>query len=371
MTDIFSICRASLRMGRAAWQVALPSGAKLVLLCIISHYNDARGCAFPSLERLARMCGLHKRTVQTHITVLVQKGVLHVGKAPGLSTNVYHINEAALAPLPSATHGSSHADNLPTGVAFSASSSGDFSDPCAEITTQNGSNGVQQKKTTEPPATPCPTPAPPAPAPKAESSSSLFLQSLQNPEDQAALQAWQQMRRAKGRPALPNALQCQQLLNHATSLNQPLGWVVQVMALNDWAVFDPAWLNNQRPPPRLPTVVTPPSAGVQQPPESPPPQPPAPPPATPEEAAQAKARMAAWLAQWRGPESSHFAPITPCGLPWADTIIANTVRGEPVSHAALHCACAAAKVSVQAVRAAAKATQTEKCASDPHFSAPG
>ena len=179
------------------------------------------------------------------------------------------------------------------------------------------------------------------------------------------------MRRAKGRPALPNALQCQQLLNHATSLNQPLGWVVQVMALNDWAVFDPAWLNNQRPPPRLPTVVTPPSAGVQQPPESRPPQPPAPPPVTPEEAAQAKARMAAWLAQWRDPEPSRFAPITPCGLPWADTIIANAVRGEPVSHAALHCACAAAKVSVQAVRAAAKATQTEKCASDPHFSAPG
>lgn len=29
-------------------------------------------------------------------------------------------------------------------------------------------------------------------------------------------------------------------------------WVVQTMALNRWASFGPAWLNSQRPPPRLP-----------------------------------------------------------------------------------------------------------------------
>ncbi|MBX9936626.1 MAG: helix-turn-helix domain-containing protein [Burkholderiaceae bacterium] len=354
MTEVFSIARASLRMGRAAWLLSLPSGAKLVLLCIIHHYNDARGCAFPSLARLASLCGLHKRTVQGHIALLTQRGVLEVSKAPGLCCNVYRINEAALTPTPSATDG---AENLPTEVVLAAPAGGDFSGPCAEITTQNGSNGIQPQKTTEPPAPPCPPP------PKVESalplpfsSSSLFLQSLPSPQDQAALQAWQQVRRAKGRPALPNALQCQQLLNHAASLNQSLGWVVQVMALNDWASFDPAWLHNQRPPPRLPTVVAPPCTEA---PQQPQPQRPEAPPVTPEEVAQAKARMAAWLEEWRGPQPTHFAPIAPCGIAWADNIIASAVRGETVGYAALDFACSVAKVSRRAVRAAAAAANPD------------
>ncbi|MBX9936746.1 MAG: helix-turn-helix domain-containing protein [Burkholderiaceae bacterium] len=362
MTEMFSIARASLRMGRATWHIALPSGAKLVLLCIISHFNDAQGFAFPSLMRLARLCGLHKRTVQTHITLLTQRGVLQVGKAPGLCTHVYRINEAALAAQPSVTHSASGAENLPTEVASFAASSGDFSGPCAEITTQNGSNGFQPQKTTEPPAPPCPPSASPPLPPSAPSSSSsfLFLQSLSSPQDQAALQAWQQVRRAKGRPALPNALQCQQLLDHAATVGQSVGWVVQVMALNAWASFDPAWLHNQRPAPRLPAMATPPHAvAPQQPPTQP--QRPEPPPVTPEEVAQAKARMAEWLAQWRGPAAvtvPDIGPIAPCGVAWADTIIADALRGAVVSHAALDYACAVAKVSARAVRAAAKARAT-------------
>ncbi|SER58537.1 helix-turn-helix domain-containing protein [Giesbergeria anulus] len=365
MTEMFSIARASLRMGRATWHIALPSGAKLVLLCIISHFNDAQGFAFPSLMRLARLCGLHKRTVQTHITLLTQRGVLQVGKAPGLCCHVYRINEAALAAQPSATDDASGAENFPTEVVLAAPAGGDFSGPCAEITTQNGSNRIQQKKTTEPPAPPCPAPPPPPPPPKMESasplplpssSSYLFLQSLHSPQDQAALQAWQQVRRAKGRPALPNALQCQQLLNHAATVGQSVGWVVQVMALNDWASFDPAWLHNQRPAPRLPAVATPPHAvAPQQPPTQPQPQRPEPPPVTPEEVAQAKARMAELLAQWRGPAATvpDTGPIVPCGIAWADNIIASAVRGETVGYAALDFACSVAKVSRHAVRAAA------------------
>ncbi len=370
MTEMFSIARASLRMGRATWHIALPSGAKLVLLCIISHFNDAQGFAFPSLMRLARLCGLHKRTVQTHITLLTQRGVLQVGKAPGLCCHVYRINEAALAAQPSATDDASGAENFPTEVVLAAPAGGDFSAQCAEITTQNGSNRIQQKKTTEPPAPPCPAPPPPPPPPKMESasplplpssSSSLFLQSLHSPQDQAALQAWQQVRRAKGRPALPNTLQCQQLLNHAATVGQSVGWVVQVMALNDWASFDPAWLHNQRPAPRLPAVVVPPPSAVAPPQSLQPPQRPEPPPVTPEEVAQAKARMAELLVQWRGPVAvtvPDTGPIAPCGIAWADTIIADALRGAVVSYAALDYACAVAKVSARAVRAAAKARAT-------------
>ena len=164
------------------------------------------------------------------------------------------------------------------------------------------------------------------------------------------------MRHAKKRPALPNALQCQQLLDHAASLGKPLGWVVQVMALNDWAGFDPAWLNNQRPPPRLPVVATL-AASSSQAPATPPYQPPAPvyPPVSAEESAQAKARLFGLLEQWRGPEPTQWEPIQPCGVAWADNIIARALRGEPVGFTALDMACAVAKVSRRAVRAAAKA----------------
>jgi len=355
MTEMFSITRASLRLMRAAWQLPLPSGAKLVLLCILSHYNDARGMAFPSLPRLAKMCGLHKRTVQAHIAGLEKNGVLQVGKSPGIHNHVYRINEAAWAQLPSMAddtdNAANDAKNIPVEMVLAAVVGGDFSIPRAEITTQNGSNEIQRIKTTQAsPSTPYPAPAPPAPT----SSSSLLLQALQSPEDQAALQAWQQVRRAKGRPALPNALQCQQLLHHAATLNKPVGWVVQVMALNDWALFDPTWLNNQRPPPRLPAVAAPPSSKAPAP-ESKATEQPPPRPVTAAETAQAKARMSALLEQWRGPQPAHVAPIQPCGIPWADNIIASALRGESVGFAALDMACSVAKVSKRAMHAAAKA----------------
>ena len=115
-----SIHRASLRMSRAAWQVPLPSGVKLVLLSILSHYNDARGIAYPSIARLAVVCGLHRRTVQAHIALLVQLGVLWITRVPGLRTSGYRVDE----------------------VAISALKGGDFSAQGAEITTQNGLNAV-------------------------------------------------------------------------------------------------------------------------------------------------------------------------------------------------------------------------------------
>ena len=86
-------------------------------------------------------------------------------------------------------------------------------------------------------------------------------------------------------------------------------------------------------------------------------QPPAPvyPSVTAEESAQAKARLFGLLEQWRGPEPTQWEPIKPCGVAWADNIIAKALRGEPVGFTALDMACAVAKVSRRAVRAAAKA----------------
>ena len=226
-----SIHRASLRMSRAVWHLPLPSGAKLVLLSILSHYNDARGIAYPSIARLADVCGLHRRTVQAHLALLARLGVLWITRGPGLRNNGYRVDE----------------------VAISALQGGDFSAQGAENTTQNGLNAFERIRETAPAPTPPPEVQPePAPAP----APFRWAQHLHSDGDHAALHAWQAVRRAKGRPAQPSAAQCQQLLQHANAVGQSLGWVLQVMVLNDWASFDPAWLNNQRPPPRLPESTT-------------------------------------------------------------------------------------------------------------------
>ena len=229
-----SIHRASLRMSRAVWHLPLPSGAKLVLLSVLSHYNDARGIAYPSIARLADVCGLHRRTVQAHIALLARMGVLWITQVPGLRTSGYKVDE----------------------VAISALQGGDFSANRAENTTQNGMNAVELKRETAPAPKPAPTPAAPPAIPASAPAPFAWAQHLHSDSDHAALRAWQTVRRAKGRPAQPSAAQCQQLAQHARAIGQPLGWVLQVMVLNDWASFDPAWLNNQRPPPRLPEATT-------------------------------------------------------------------------------------------------------------------
>lgn len=292
-----SIHRASLRMSRAAWHLQLPSGAKLVLLSVLSHYNDARGIAYPSIARLAVVCGLHRRTVQAHIALLVQLGVLWITRVPGLRTSGYRVDE----------------------VAISALKGGDFSAQGAENTTQNGLNAFERMREAAPtpdiapevapeaapdiaPAI-APTPEPPAPPAAPEPASAplpapapfRWAQHLHSDGDHAALRAWQAVRRAKGRPAQPSAAQCQQLLQHANAVGQTLGWVLQVMQLNDWASFDPAWLNNQRPPPRLPEAASAPAApAAAAQPAAPRPTPTATPPST-----AMRAHIHTLLTRWR------------------------------------------------------------------------
>ena len=265
-----SIHRASLRMSRAVWHLPLPSGAKLVLLSILSHYNDARGIAYPSIARLADVCGLHRRTVQAHLALLARLGLLWITRVPGLRTSGYRVDE----------------------VAISALQGGDFSAQGAENTTQNGLNAFERIRETAPAPTPPPEVQPePAPAP----APFRWAQHLHSDGDHAALRAWQAVRRAKGRPAQPSAAQCQQLLQHANAVGQTLGWVLQVMVLNDWASFDPAWLNNQRPPPRLPEAASAPAApAAAAQPAAPRPTPTATPPST-----AMRAHIHTLLTRWR------------------------------------------------------------------------
>ncbi len=68
-----------------AWKAAIPSGRKLVLLSLCDHANGQGEC-YPSVETIARKCGMGQRTVQQHISELESAGVLERRFRRGRST---------------------------------------------------------------------------------------------------------------------------------------------------------------------------------------------------------------------------------------------------------------------------------------------
>ncbi|ABM38624.1 helix-turn-helix domain-containing protein [Polaromonas naphthalenivorans] len=92
--------RLNLQLTTTVWHAALPKGInKLVLLALCNHVNDATGLTWPSVTRLARLCGMSSRTVQTHIRALLRAGILCVRRLRTGHSTWYAVN---LNGLPSA-----------------------------------------------------------------------------------------------------------------------------------------------------------------------------------------------------------------------------------------------------------------------------
>ena len=70
-------------------QVGDPT-TKLVLLIICDHFNDSRGFAYPSQERIAEFAECSERTVRRHIKSLLDMGFIEVVATPNLA-NKYSI----------------------------------------------------------------------------------------------------------------------------------------------------------------------------------------------------------------------------------------------------------------------------------------
>ena len=88
--------RTSLRLLQAAMRAQLPGNLKLLLHTLCMHHNDQAGCAWPSVERLAKLCSTSTRTVQRNLCQLVQRGMVIVGRAPGIRSNAYAVQEERL-----------------------------------------------------------------------------------------------------------------------------------------------------------------------------------------------------------------------------------------------------------------------------------
>jgi hypothetical protein len=63
----------SIKLMSAAWDTALPSTEKMVLLCLCDFAND-EGVCWPSMERLARKCSVTDRTVRRAMGKLEEWG---------------------------------------------------------------------------------------------------------------------------------------------------------------------------------------------------------------------------------------------------------------------------------------------------------
>jgi hypothetical protein len=360
------INRTSIRLYRAAWNTGLPTGTKAVLLAICHHHNDQRGFAHPSVARIARMCSMHERTAQSHINSLKTAGLMTTANIPHMRTSAYFVNEQALLDaevqfdidFAPAQILQKPVDNfLPTHqkVQEFAPRGGDSCKKRAEITTQNG---IERYRTEDEDSAGASAvvknPAQPAREriEQPSSSSSSFFEELQTTAEREALADWQLVRIAKRKSALPTPMQCRLLVAQAQSIGKPLGWVVQVMALNDWAFFDKSWLQNVRPAPKLP---------MQEPPA--PQASPAQAPAKPRDNAEgvakgvAKARaLLAEICQGVAPGKT-VSGRTEGKQHWVDTV-AKARRGDYVGHYALTNACEVLGINYSALKAEIAARTT-------------
>lgn len=149
---------ASLSLDLAArlWRCALPHGtSKLVLQCFCHHLNNESGLCWPSIARVALMCGLSERAVQGHVRRLVTAGILRPRLRIGHATR-YTVHLDGLAPLgfPSTPGAGSVAPGEPWQGAGAVAHPAPPPAACAVLPAENASS---------PPQFSTPTPAESAP----------------------------------------------------------------------------------------------------------------------------------------------------------------------------------------------------------------
>ena len=338
---------ASLSLDLAArlWRCALPRGtSKLVLQCFCHHVNNTSGLCWPSIARVARMCGLSERAVQGHVRGLVTAGILRPRLRIGHATR-YTVHLDGLVPLvfASAPGGGvvvldgawQGADAVnrppPTPAVFAA--------PAAE-------------NDTPPPQISTPTPA--------ESAPITVLNIQQNTEGTGASALSAVLKRVDG--VRPEVLadfaairQAKRMGPVTAAVIEAIGQQARIAGLSleqalqtccdprrRWARFEAGWLSAAPggfglSPAATTATVTAPALW----------KPPVAPPAAPEVVAAGRARIAALRQATVG---AGLGSSKGCG--WAHAAIEKHQSGQPVRRAVLLDACAALKMNPASLRGA-------------------
>ncbi len=80
----------SIAIMNQVWQLAIPSGRKIVLLSLADQAND-HGVCWPSMAKIAVRCSITERSVRSHVAEMELSGLLRRDVIAGRGT-VYHIN---------------------------------------------------------------------------------------------------------------------------------------------------------------------------------------------------------------------------------------------------------------------------------------
>jgi DNA-binding transcriptional regulator YhcF (GntR family) len=96
LVDIAKVHSQSLRLLQAVMRADLKGNLKNLLWLLCMHYNDEKCCAWPSIERLAKLAVTEERTVTRNLKILVDMGLVAVGRVPGIRSNAYAVQEFAV-----------------------------------------------------------------------------------------------------------------------------------------------------------------------------------------------------------------------------------------------------------------------------------
>lgn len=324
--------RLDLELTATVWHAQMPKGiSKLVLLAFCAHVNEA-GLCWPSIGRLARLCGMGERTIQTHVRALKQAGILcprHIrtGHATRYAVNLDSLKSAFAddsAPVDSSAPELPGAALNPADFAQTPAESGirppqlSTQTPAdsAPITVLNLKENIERTE----------TPAPALPA--------LMMVDGVNPQVLADFAAI----RAKKRVGPLNATALEALCGEAAIAGMSLEQVLKTCCTRNWARFEAAWMADAGPRSTIPShaAITVPAPPAGQPPE----------PvklAAPEVVAAGRERLAA-IRQTPAPVPVGIQIGGATGTGWACALVNKAKTGQRVAHAALRDACKVLKL---------------------------
>lgn len=331
----------SLNTTRQVWLSALPKGInKLVLLCFCQHLNDGSALSWPSVPRVAAMCGMSERTVQCHIRRLVGAGILiprlrsgrttrYAVALHGLQALVFDTDTVVLT----APDLLGAVDNLPSTPAT-------FAENLSFVAPQPAENDMKRVETCT-----LTVDGTPIELKRTEGAPALPATLLMFDEVAPQVRADFAAIRKQKRKGAVTATELEDLLQQAALAGLSLEQALRICCVRKWARFEAAWLaDSQTARPALFAVTTPAPAAPPQ---------PRPVLAAPEVAAAGRQRLSLIRSTPPAlPVPASGIQIGTTGPGWAHAIVNKHMCGQRVSHASLRDACTALKTTPASLNAA-------------------
>ena len=287
----------------AAWTTSLPGLRKLVFLAICDR-ADKTGRCWPSLDWVAKRCGISERSARSHMAALAEQGLIRREFRLGRSA-VYFVN------LPQPTANSAPDGDTPAPTAAHApSATPAFRAPTPAIAAQtpaldapiSNKDSINNQNTRQAPA----------------DAADVVVVDKQIMEDFAAV------RKAKRRPALTHT-ELDALRSEGEKIGMGLSDVLKTCVIRGWTRFEAVWLPT--PPPTAGHAPMRPSEPVQA-------------PACAETVSEGVGR----LASLRNAIKSAVCVTGNNSLAWAHAAIAKKQAGDYVAQTVVRQACAALRM---------------------------